>query len=306
MRTVEALKAHAHTDYIDVYTEENLNHVIARSCRECQRKVMRVDGLVANGGEQCSLCLHKTTPISPLHCQQCDQLLKLCAHCVQYASKLHVHPIPRFNDAADRAEHGRMPRPTSTYATAGPQHSPVMQQSPRPSQGPFSPTASPKPPTQGYLGPAPARPPAGHSVPPTRQRISSTPPQALWSRPQSYHVPRPTRPNGAAQHQHQQQAFLDEVVSSIAVASITNAAVAAESNMIYGDGSNGSGTVGTAGTGTFDTGTAAADPTCMDATQDVSGVQITEWTTGQDTWQDTAVYDSGWELDDSGQFDSSF
>ncbi|OQV03769.1 hypothetical protein CLAIMM_08771 isoform 1 [Cladophialophora immunda] len=314
MRTVEALKGHAHTEYIDVYTEENLNRVTARSYRECQRKVMRVDGLVAHGGEQCSLCLHKTTPISSLHCQQCDQVLKLCTHCVQYGSKLHVHPIPRFNDDSNRSEHGQIRRLGSASPLTGPPHSPSVAQpsptSPRPGQSPFTGAGPqlPRPASQSYA--APARPVAGHGIPPPRQRISSAPPQGLWSRPQSY-VPGPTRPYGVAQHQYQhgqhshQQNFLNELATSIAVASITNAVVAAESNAIYG-GTNGS---GAADPGTFDTstGTTAADTGGMDTTQDAGGgggVQVTEWT----TWQDngTAVYDSGWALDDSAMFDSSF
>ncbi|KIW97492.1 uncharacterized protein Z519_01076 [Cladophialophora bantiana CBS 173.52] len=290
MRNSEALKGHAHRHFIDIYTEENLNQVIARSYRECQRKVMRVDGIVVAGSEQCSLCLHKTSPISPLHCQQCDQVLKLCTHCIQYASKLHVHPIPRFNDNSSQGNPVQVQRSTSKPSPSGPQYSPATPstQSPQPSQGPFG-SAAPQPQRL-----APGRPPTtGQTIPPRRQRISSAPPQGLWSRPQSY-GPAPAGPYGATQ----QGAFLNDLTTSIAIASITQAVAGAESNAIY----DGSGATGPTDAGNLDTGTAAADTTGAGATQDVSGVQGTDWT-GQETWQDTtAVYDSGWATDDQALF----
>jgi hypothetical protein len=65
MRSVEDLKAHPHISYVQVYTEKHLNRVIARSYRECQMKARRVDDmifgfvdeLVANGTDQCIMCL---------------------------------------------------------------------------------------------------------------------------------------------------------------------------------------------------------------------------------------------------------
>ncbi|KAH0848287.1 hypothetical protein FOPE_02268 [Fonsecaea pedrosoi] len=286
MRTVEALKGHAHTDFIDVYTEDNLNQVIARSYRECQRKVMRVDGLVTDVGEQCSLCLHKTTPISSLHCQQCNQVLKLCTHCVQYASKLHVHPIPRFNDDTNQAQPGEiLQSPVSPGSFQSPQ-------SPYPPQRPFSATAAPQSQWPGHA--ANAHPTAGLARPPPGQRICSAPPHTQWSRPQS-HVPgQVVRPGGPAQ----QHNFFNELATSIAVASITNAVVAGQSNAIYG----GSDSTGAANGGNFDTSTTAVDPMGINTTQDASGAQGMDWSMGQDT----AVYDSGWAMDNSAQFDSGF
>ncbi|OAP63354.1 hypothetical protein AYL99_02581 [Fonsecaea erecta] len=291
IHSMDALKGHPHTDYVDIYTEDNLNHVIARSYRECQRKTMRIDGFVAVASdEQCSLCLHRTTSTAPLNCQQCDKLLKLCLHCLQNASKLHVHPIPRFHERAN-------PAPGE------------LQGSPLPAQDPFchSTLRLQRPASQSYDAAAPARPTAGGytTIPPPGQRISSAPAQGLWSRPQSY-VPQRMRPYSAAQHQHQyhhqqqqqqqqEEAFLNTLATDIAVTSMTNAAIAAAGmNAIYDDGGGGFNGQGTADTTT--TTTTGVDMSGMDATQDT-------WPDNE-TWQDTAVvYDSGWALDDSEGFD---
>jgi hypothetical protein len=112
MRSVEDLKAHPHTSYANVYTERHLNQIIARTYRQCQKKAARVDNMMAGGSEQCTMCLQsmlrrglrtpapfliiiaETDSSSILPCRQCNKTNRLCAHCGQYASKLHIHGLP--------------------------------------------------------------------------------------------------------------------------------------------------------------------------------------------------------------------
>lgn len=62
MRSVDALKKHPHTTFVDIYSEKHLNEVIARSYRECVRKMVRLDAMMPYAGEQCSFCLHRKWP----------------------------------------------------------------------------------------------------------------------------------------------------------------------------------------------------------------------------------------------------
>lgn len=112
IRSMEDLKAHQHTSYIEVYTEKHLNQIIARSYRQCQNKAGRADDMVAEGSEQCMMCLQsmshrdlrtsapfmtilpETLSSSSLPCRQCNENIRFCPHCGQHASKLHIHDLP--------------------------------------------------------------------------------------------------------------------------------------------------------------------------------------------------------------------
>lgn len=62
--------------------------------------------------------------VSVMQCRQCDEMLKLCVHCVLNGSKLHVHPLPRFHRATGEGAHAPFQRSFSDPTTSMPAYQP--------------------------------------------------------------------------------------------------------------------------------------------------------------------------------------
>ena len=65
--SMKDLKEHPHHGYADVYAEKNLNQIFARSHRQCQRKSSRIDDMVIEGGDRCTVCLHSRSRFQNKH-----------------------------------------------------------------------------------------------------------------------------------------------------------------------------------------------------------------------------------------------